>query len=65
MMPRLSTYLGHVDPVATYWYLSASPELLGLAADRLQLTVEDRWERETASRFPGAVSGQAALDVSA
>ena len=22
----LSTYLGHVSPVDTYWYLSASPE---------------------------------------
>jgi integrase len=33
---RLSTYLGHVDPVQTYWYLSAAPELLQLASDRLQ-----------------------------
>ena len=32
----LSTYLGHVDPVQTYWYLSAAPELLHLASDRLQ-----------------------------
>lgn len=31
----LSTYLGHVDPARTYWYLSASPELLGQAAERL------------------------------
>lgn len=31
----LSTYLGHVNPAATYWYLSAAPELLALAADRL------------------------------
>jgi integrase len=31
----LSTYLGHVDPAATYWYLSAAPELLALAAERL------------------------------
>jgi integrase len=31
----LSTYLGHVDPKATYWYLSAAPELLQLAGDRL------------------------------
>ncbi|MGH3692789.1 MAG: tyrosine-type recombinase/integrase [Pseudonocardiaceae bacterium] len=35
MLPRLSTYLGHVDPKHTYWYLSAAPELLALAADRL------------------------------
>jgi integrase len=34
-MPLLSTYLGHVDPAATYWYLSAAPELLALAAERL------------------------------
>jgi integrase len=31
----LSTYLGHVDPGATYWYLSAAPELLALAGQRL------------------------------
>jgi integrase/recombinase XerD len=36
MLPRLSTYLGHVDPASTYWYLSATPELLALAADRLE-----------------------------
>jgi integrase/recombinase XerD len=35
-LPLLSTYLGHVDPAATYWYLSAVPELLGLAAGRLE-----------------------------
>lgn len=32
----LSTYLGHVDPTKTYWYLSASPELLGQAAKCLE-----------------------------
>jgi hypothetical protein len=31
----LSIYLGHISPADTYWYLSASPELMGLAADRL------------------------------
>jgi integrase len=31
----LSTYLGHVSPADTFWYLSASPELMALAADRL------------------------------
>lgn len=35
-MPLLSTYMGHVDPAATFWYLSAAPELLALAADRLE-----------------------------
>jgi integrase len=33
----LSTYLGHVDPARTYWYLSAAPELLAIAAERLDL----------------------------
>jgi integrase len=32
----LSTYLGHVDPGKTYWYLSAAPELLQLAGERLE-----------------------------
>jgi integrase/recombinase XerD len=32
----LSTYLGHVDPAGTYWYLSAAPELMALAAERLE-----------------------------
>ena len=32
----LSTYLGHVDPGHTYWYLSAAPELMQLAGDRLE-----------------------------
>ena len=32
----LSTYLGHTDPAHTYWYLSAAPELLKLAGDRLE-----------------------------
>jgi integrase len=42
MLPRLSTYLGHRDPVSTYWYLSAAPELLSLAADRLQTAQDTR-----------------------
>lgn len=37
-LPTLSTYLGHRDPRSTYWYLSAAPELLALAADRLELS---------------------------
>ena len=35
-LPALSTYLGHVCPSDTYWYLSATPELLRLAARRLE-----------------------------
>jgi len=35
-IPSLSTYLGHREPSSTYWYLSAAPELLALAAARQQ-----------------------------
>jgi integrase len=42
-LPLLSTYLGHTDPRHTYWYLSAAPQLLALAADRME-------------RYPGATS---------
>jgi integrase/recombinase XerD len=39
-LPVLSTYLGHVHVSDTYWYLTACPELMGLAVERL----EHRWE---------------------
>jgi integrase/recombinase XerD len=35
-LPWLSTYLGHINPTTTYWYLTATPDLLALAADRLE-----------------------------
>lgn len=35
-MPLLSAYLGHANPVSTYWYLQAAPDLLALAAERLE-----------------------------
>jgi hypothetical protein len=35
-MPKLATYLGHVDVSHTYWYLEAVPELLQLASERLR-----------------------------
>ncbi len=41
-LPLLATYLGHVDPANTYWYLSAVPELLALAAGRLESPIERR-----------------------
>lgn len=34
-LATLSAYLGHINPAGTYWYLSATPELLQLAAQRL------------------------------
>jgi integrase len=39
-LPALSTYLGHCSIQDTYWYLSACPELMGAAVQRL----EKRWE---------------------
>ncbi|HEV7175622.1 MAG TPA: tyrosine-type recombinase/integrase [Solirubrobacteraceae bacterium] len=32
----LSTYLGHVSPAESYWYLTATPELMDSAAQRLE-----------------------------
>jgi integrase len=34
-MAVLATYLGHVHPASTYWYLTATPELMELVAARL------------------------------
>lgn len=41
LVPRLSTYLGHGHVSDTYWYLSACPELLGLAVGRLESVFGD------------------------
>ena len=35
-MPALSTYVGHCDPSSTYWYLSATPELMALVGRKVQ-----------------------------
>jgi integrase len=35
-LPLLSAYLGHIRPSSTFWYLTACPELLALAAERLE-----------------------------
>ena len=35
-LPLLSTYLGHINPVNTYWYLTATPDLLNQAVVRLE-----------------------------
>jgi integrase len=40
-VPLLSTFLGHLHPSDTYWYFEGAPELLALAAQRLEQT----WER--------------------
>lgn len=36
IMPLLATYLGHKKPSDTYWYLTNVPELMALAAERLE-----------------------------
>jgi hypothetical protein len=52
----LSTWLGHAHPANTYWYLSASPELmaaagrvaLGPAGLMILVAQSRRWERTLA-----------------
>jgi integrase len=36
LLPNLAVYLGHIRPQESYWYLSATPELLTAAAARFQ-----------------------------
>jgi hypothetical protein len=48
--------LGHVDPADTYWYLEGAPELLALAAERLERT----WEEPAC---PAPANGRAHLTV--
>ena len=36
----LSTYVGHAKVSDTYWYISATPELLAVAAQRFSALVE-------------------------
>jgi integrase len=36
LLPHLSVYMGHVDPKDTYWYLTATPELLEAASARFE-----------------------------
>ncbi len=36
LLPLLSAYMGHASFASTFWYLSACPELLGVAARRLE-----------------------------
>jgi integrase/recombinase XerD len=38
----LSTYLGHVSPAESYWYLTATPELMDSAAQRLEQHLGER-----------------------
>ncbi len=38
----LATFLGHVEPANTYWYLSASPELMAIVTERVSAAA---WRR--------------------
>jgi integrase len=40
LLPALATYMGHVHYTSTSYYLTATAELLGVAADRLGATAE-------------------------
>ena len=41
-LPLLSTYLGHLNPTMTYWYLTAVPELLLFVSERCRGSHEVR-----------------------
>ena len=41
-LAALSTYLGHLNPAYTYYYLSAAPQLLAHAAGMLDDALEAR-----------------------
>jgi integrase len=40
-LPLLSAFLGHTHPSDTYWYMEAAPELLAMAAARLERSWEE------------------------
>jgi integrase/recombinase XerD len=41
LLPALSTYLGHISPATTYWYLHACPQLMTEAVKRLEASWAD------------------------
>lgn len=59
LLPLLSTWMGHVHPDDTYWYLSAAPELLALAAERMTRACQDPQEtlRPAGHRDPALEAG--------
>ena len=44
LLPHLSVYLGHTNPKHTYWYLTATPDLLSKACGRFESFVNQRDE---------------------
>lgn len=41
-LPLLSTWLGHIGPATTYWYLTGTPDLLAVIVDRLDTARDGR-----------------------
>lgn len=41
LLPLLSTYLGHQNPEATYWYLSGTPELMALVSEQVRTYLQE------------------------
>jgi len=39
-LPLLSAFLGHVAPASTFWYLHAAPQLMALAGQRLEDSIQ-------------------------
>ena len=58
-LPRLSTYLGHGCCAHTYWYLTAVPELLRLATERLEQKGESH--EKLRPRLPGCSKGSSRI----
>jgi integrase len=46
LAPNLSVYMGHAHLSASYWYLSASPDLLSAAADRFYIYARNEGEHD-------------------
>lgn len=44
LLPHLSVYLGHAKPQDTYWYLTATPDLLSKAGSRFESYANQRAE---------------------
>ena len=40
MIPHLSVYLGHLSKEETYWYLTATPDLLSAAGEAFRRSCE-------------------------
>jgi len=49
-MIKLSTYLGHVKPEHTYWYIEAVPELLQLASERAEHSLAENAPKRGSAR---------------